>query len=63
MLAAARDSVVSTAATEQLGLRMRTGRHVVIAGARHELFMENDVIRGAGVRGVRCVHYGADGSR
>jgi lysophospholipase len=46
MLAAARDEVVSTAATEQLGLRMRTGRHVVIAGARHELFMENDNIRG-----------------
>ena len=46
MLAAARDEVVSTAAIEQLGLRMRTGRHVVIAGARHELFMETDVIRG-----------------
>lgn len=45
MLAAARDEVVSTAATEQLGLRMRTGRHVVIAGARHELFMETDAIR------------------
>jgi lysophospholipase len=46
MLAAARDEVVSTAAIEQLGLRMRTGRHVVIAGARHELFMETDNIRG-----------------
>lgn len=46
MLAAARDEVVSTAAIERLGLRMRTGRHVVIAGARHELFMENDTIRG-----------------
>jgi lysophospholipase len=46
MLAAARDEVVSTAATEQLGLRMRTGRHVVLAGARHELFMETDNIRG-----------------
>ena len=46
MLAAARDEVVSTSATERLGLRMRTGRHVVIAGARHELFMENDIIRG-----------------
>ncbi|MEO8683755.1 MAG: alpha/beta hydrolase [Devosia sp.] len=46
MLAAARDEVVSTASTEQLGLRMRTGRHMVIAGARHELFMENDAIRG-----------------
>lgn len=46
MLAAARDEVVSTAAIEQLGLRMRTGRHVVVAGARHELFMETDAIRG-----------------
>jgi len=46
MLAAARDEVVSTAATEHLGLRMRSGRHAVIANARHELFMENDTIRG-----------------
>jgi lysophospholipase len=46
MLAAARDRVVSTQATEHLGLRLRTGRHAVIATARHELFMENDDIRG-----------------
>lgn len=46
MLAAARDDVVSTSAIESLGLRMRTGRHAVIAAARHELFMENDMIRG-----------------
>jgi lysophospholipase len=46
MLAAARDEVVSSAAIEHLGLRLRTGRHVVIAGARHELFMETDTIRG-----------------
>ena len=46
MLAAARDEVVSTPATEQLGLRLRTGRHMVVAGARHELFMETDTIRG-----------------
>ena len=45
MLAAARDEVVSTAAIEQLGLLMRTGRHMIIAGARHELFMETDNIR------------------
>ncbi len=45
MLAAARDKVVSTAAIEELGLRMRLGRHGVIAHARHELFMENDEIR------------------
>lgn len=46
MLAAARDEVVSTPAIEHLGLRMRTGRHAVIARARHEMFMENDDIRG-----------------
>jgi lysophospholipase len=45
MLAAARDEIVSTSAIETLGLRMRTGRHVVIPTARHELFMENDMIR------------------
>ena len=46
MLAAARDEVVSTAAIERLGLRMRTGHHLMVGGARHELFMENDAIRG-----------------
>jgi lysophospholipase len=46
MLAAARDEVVSSAATEQLGLRMRTGRHVMVPAARHELFMESNDIRG-----------------
>ena len=46
MLAAARDRVVSTAAIETLGLRMRTGRHLVIAGAQHEMFMDTNPIRG-----------------
>lgn len=45
ILAAARDRIVSTPTLEQLGLRLRTGRHMVIPGARHELFMENDLIR------------------
>lgn len=45
MLAAGRDGVVSTSATEQLGLRMRTGRHMIVPAARHELFMEKDAIR------------------
>jgi len=45
MLAAALDEIVSTAAIEQLGLRLRTGRHAVVPAARHELFMENDAIR------------------
>lgn len=46
VLAAARDTIVSTPALEQLGLRLRNGRHVVIAGAKHELFMETDPVRG-----------------
>ena len=46
MLAAARDRIVSTPAIESLGLRLRTGRHMVIPGGRHELFMESDAIRG-----------------
>lgn len=45
MVAAARDEVVSTSAIEHLGLRLRTGRHAVIAHARHEMFMESDDIR------------------
>ncbi|KKB77188.1 hypothetical protein VW35_15690 [Devosia soli] len=46
VLAAARDTIVSTPALEQLGLRLRNGRHMVIAGAKHELFMETDAVRG-----------------
>ncbi len=45
ILAAARDIVVSTPAIEELGLRMRMGRHLVIPTARHELYMETDSIR------------------
>jgi lysophospholipase len=45
MLAAARDTVVSPGAIENLGLRMRTGHHTLIAGAKHELFMETDIVR------------------
>ena len=45
MCAGSRDGVVETAATEVLGLRLKAGHHVVIPGARHELFMETDAIR------------------
>jgi lysophospholipase len=45
ILAAARDRVVWTPTTEELGLRLRTGRHMVVPGAQHELFMETDAIR------------------
>lgn len=43
--AAARDIVVDTGATEMLGLRLKAGHHVVIPGAKHELFMETDAVR------------------
>ena len=46
ILAAARERIVSTPAIEHLGLRLRTGRHMVIAGSRHEMFMESDAVRG-----------------
>lgn len=46
ILGAARDEIVSTPAIERLGLRLRNGRHMIIPGGRHELFMENDTIRG-----------------
>jgi len=45
-LGAAGDEIVSTPAIERLGLRLRNGRHMIIPGARHELFMENETIRG-----------------
>lgn len=45
MLAAARDEIVSRSAIESLGLRMRSGRHAMIAAAKHELFMETDGVR------------------
>ena len=46
MLAAARELIVSRSAIETLGLRMRMGRHLVIAGGKHELFMDTDTVRG-----------------
>ena len=45
MVAAALDQVVSTPATERLGVRLRNGHFAVIPGARHEMFMETDAIR------------------
>lgn len=43
--AAACDRIVDTAATEALGLRLRTGHHVVIPGANHEMLLETDTVR------------------
>jgi len=46
LIAAGRDQVVSTAATEEIAVRLRAGAHLIIAGSRHELMMEQDRYRG-----------------
>jgi len=46
LIAAGRDQVVSTAATEDLAIRLRAGSHLIVAGARHELMVEQDRYRG-----------------
>jgi lysophospholipase len=45
LIAAGRDEVVSTAAIEDLAVRLRAGSHLIVAGARHELMMEQDRYR------------------
>jgi lysophospholipase len=46
LIAAGRDEVVSTAAIEDFAIRLRAGSHLIVAGARHELMMEQDSYRG-----------------
>ena len=46
LVAAGRDEVVSTAATEDIAVRLRAGSHLIVAGSRHELMMEQDRYRG-----------------
>jgi len=45
MLAAGRDEIVSTAAIEDFATRLRAGSHLIVAGARHEVLMEQDRYR------------------
>ncbi len=45
MVAAGRDEIVSTAAIEDFAIRLRAGSHLIVAGARHELMMEQDRYR------------------
>ena len=45
LVAAGNDKVVSQRAIEELGFRMRSGRTLTIAGARHEILQERDVYR------------------
>jgi lysophospholipase len=46
IVAAGQDEVVSTPAIEQFAVRLRAGSHLIVAGARHELMMEQDRFRG-----------------
>jgi lysophospholipase len=45
IVAAGNDTVVSTRAIERFATQVKTCRHLVIAGARHELLQERDEIR------------------
>ena len=45
MVAAGRDEIVSTQAIETFGRHLLAGRHLIIAGARHELLQEQDHYR------------------
>jgi lysophospholipase len=45
VVAAGRDLVVSTLAIEEFAIRLRAGAHVIVAGAQHEVLMEQDRYR------------------
>ncbi len=45
LIAAGRDQIVSTAAIEDFAVRLRAGSHLIVAGSRHELMMEQDRYR------------------
>ncbi len=45
IVAAGRDQVVSTPAIEDFATRLRAGSHLIVAGAQHELLMEQDRYR------------------
>jgi lysophospholipase len=45
LVAAGHDQVVSTPAIEQFGLNLLAGRHLILAGARHEILQEQDLYR------------------
>jgi lysophospholipase len=45
LVAAGQDQVVSTPAIGQFAVRLRAGSHLVVAGSRHEILMEQDRYR------------------
>ena len=64
VLAAGRDQITSTTATEEFAIHLRAGSHLVVPGARHEIMMEQDSYRLAvlgGVRRIRAGHAGVLG--
>jgi lysophospholipase len=46
IVAAGRDELVSTPAIEEFAIHLRAGSHVAIAGAMHEILMEQEYYRG-----------------
>jgi len=45
MLAAGQDSIVSTRAIEELGVKLKIGSHLLLPGSLHEILQETDQIR------------------
>ena len=45
MVAAGRDEIVSTPAIEEFGMHLLAGRHLILAGSRHEILQERDDYR------------------
>jgi lysophospholipase len=45
MVAAGRDEIVSTSAIEDFGMNLLAGRHLILAGAKHEVLQEQDHYR------------------
>jgi lysophospholipase len=45
LVAAGSDEVVSTPAIETFGMNLLAGRHLIVAGARHEILQEQDQFR------------------
>jgi lysophospholipase len=45
LVAAGRDEVVSTPAIETFGMNLLAGRHLILAGSKHEILQEQDHYR------------------
>jgi lysophospholipase len=45
LIAAGRDEIVSTPAIEEFAMQLRAGSHLIVAGAKHEIIIEQDRYR------------------